>query len=163
MSEDKKAGQVNGDDEKKTRKHASKLWVPFVLLLGAVIGIATYLYLFYISPLVIIVGSQTSFRGAFLPGRFEFLEFHIILSTISIALLVALLVLYGRTYVATKANFILGLIIVLFALLLQNLTQYPLLHAFVDNTVLEAVTFSSPVSDVFTIVAYTVFLYLSLE
>ena len=55
------------------------------------------------------------------------LEFHIILSTIGMALLVALILVYARTYQQTKANFILGLLVVLFALLLQSLLTYPLL------------------------------------
>ncbi len=54
-------------------------------------------------------------------GPDVFLEFHIILSTVGMALLVALIVVYARTYVQTKANFILGLLVVLFALLLQAL------------------------------------------
>ena len=57
----------------------------------------------------------------------------------------------------------LGLIVVLLALLLQNLLNYPILHPYIDNTPLESMTISSPVADAFTILAYTVFLYLSLE
>ena len=158
-------GETDHDGKKRVNKRASRLWVPVVLLIGAVLGFACYVYLFYMTPLVIILGSPppTRFVGSFLFGRLAFLQFHIILSTISISLLVALLVVYARTYVGTKANFILGLVIVLFALLLQSLTQYPLLHELVNNYAIESVTFYSPVSDIFTIVAYTVFLYLSLE
>ena len=141
----------------KNGKH-SRLWVPLVLLIGTIIGIISYIYLYMTS---LSLGPGPVFGGPF--GPYEFLQFHSILSTISISLLVALLVVYGGTYQKTRANFILGLIVVLLALLLQNLTQYPLLHQFVDNSAFESVTFSSPVSDVFTIIAYSVFLYLSLE
>jgi hypothetical protein len=134
-----------------------KLWVPIVLLIGTVAGIISYLYTLSTIPQFGPGGPG----GPFGPGAF--LEYHSILSTISISLLVALLVVYGKTYTQTKANFILGLIVVLLALLLQNLLNYPILHPYIDNTPLESMTISSPVSDVFTIIAYTVFLYLSLE
>lgn len=76
------------------------------------------------------------------------------------ALLVALIIVYARTYLQTKANFILGLLVVLFALLLQALLTYPVILELETGFAIEVF---SPVADVFTIIAYTVFLYLSLE
>ena len=77
-------------------------------------------------------------------------------------LLVALILVYARTYKQTKANFILGLLVVLFALLLQSLLTYPLLLE-LELTPGFAFAVFSPVADIFTIIAYAVFLYLSLE
>jgi len=128
------------------------VWVPIILLIGGVIGELSYLYV-----------ASTIPGFALGPGLGAFLQYHSIFSTVSISLLIALLIVYGRTYVQTKANFILGLIVVLLALLLQNLITYPIIHPFIDNTVLESMSISSPVADVFTIIAYSVFLYLSLE
>jgi hypothetical protein len=148
------------EKEKVQSKQASglsaKFWLPVVLLIGTIAGILSYLY------------TQSTFTQLGLgpggpSGAAAFLEYHAVLSTISIALLIALLVVYGKTYTQTKANFMLGLIVVLLALLLQSLLNYPILHPYIDNTPLESMTISSPVSDAFTILAYTVFLYLSLE
>jgi len=137
---------------KKSRGRVPALvWVLGVLLAGGIVGELSYLF---------ISGSVPQFPNG---PDFAFLQYHSILSTVSIALLFALLVVYGKTYVQTKANFILGLIVVLLALLLQNLLTYPIIHPFIDNTPFESMSISSPVADVFTIIAYTVFLYLSLE
>jgi len=134
-----------------------KLWVPIVLFIGTVCGIISYE----------IASEYTRFphfpfRGPGLIGPDIFLEIHIILSTIGIALLVALIVVYARTYMQTRANFILGLLVVLFALLLQSVLTYPVLLELEVAQGFAIVVFS-PVADVFTIIAYTVFLYLSLE
>jgi hypothetical protein len=141
-------GEKEKVQSKKTSSFSAKFWVPAVLLIGTVAGILSNLYTL-----------STFAQFGRTSGATAFLEYHAVLSTISIALLVALLVVYGKTYTQTKANFMLGLIVVL----LQNLLNYPILHPYIDNTPLESMTISSPVSDAFTILAYTVFLYLSLE
>ena len=94
--------------------------------------------------------------------------FHIILSTVGIALIIALIIVYARTYIQTRANFIFGLLIVLFALLLQAILTYQVFINFLGHgpgpEIGEfALNFSSLVADIFMIVAYTAFLYLSLE
>jgi len=53
--------------------------------------------------------------------------YHIVFTTIETALLVSLVIIYTRMYVVTKANFALGLVVVLGALLLQGLLSYPIL------------------------------------
>jgi hypothetical protein len=141
---------------KNVSRISGKIWVPVILFVGTLAGILSYLY-----TLSTIPEFGPGLRGALGPGAF--LEYHSVLSTISIALLIALLVVYGKTYSQIRANFMLGLIVVLLALLLQSLLNSPILHPYIDNTPLETMTISSPVSDVFTIIAYTVFLYLSLE
>jgi hypothetical protein len=141
-----------------TKRNSIKLLVPIIVLIGAVIGLISALDL------------QTEFPsngfGPPVPGQgfgpYEYLQYHIILSSISLALLAALIVVYANSYTKTRANFLLGLLVVLFALLLQGLLENPLLHLFMNGTVVID-AFYSPVSDLFTIVAYSVFLYLSLE
>jgi len=149
-------GQEKEENTPKKGKMLSKLWVPIVLFVGALIGIISYE-----------IASESAEFPRF--GRFGqqfgpdlYLEFHVILSTIGMALLVALIIIYARTYLQTKANFILGLLVVLFALLLQSLLSYPILLE-LEVAPGFAIAFFSPVADVFTIIAYTVFLYLSLE
>jgi hypothetical protein len=141
------------NEKAKRGARPSKVWVPAVITLGALIGAVSYY-----------VASQTAqfprFGGPFGPDAY--LEFHIIFSTIGMALLVALILVYARTYQQTRANFILGLLVVLFALLLQSLLTYPLLLE-LELTPRFAFAVFSPVADVFTIIAYAVFLYLSLE
>ena len=130
------------------------MWVLLTVFVGIVVGELTYLYLLDTIP--------RFFRGPGLVGNAAlYLEYHSILSTVSISLLIALLIVYGRTYVQTKANFVLGLNIVLLALLLQNLLTYPILRPFFP--IAPGTSIFSPVADIFTIIAYAVFLYLSLE
>jgi hypothetical protein len=142
-------------NEPTPSKRSIKLLVPIVILVGAVLGLASALNLPDEFP-----GSVIGFTGP--EGPYAFLQYHIVLSTISLALLFALMVVYARSYLATRADFMLGLLIVLFALMLQGLLNYPLLHL-VMNINVGTDDFSSPVADLFTIIAYSVFLYLSLE
>lgn len=88
--------------------------------------------------------------------------FHVILSTISIALLISLVVIYLNVYSETGARFALGIAIVLFALLIQSFIQYPLFLGLVSRYPPGQGSFLS-FADIFTIIAYTIFLYLSLE
>jgi hypothetical protein len=146
----------NKNDTTKRGVRPSKVWVPAVIFLGALIGAVSYY----------IASQSAQFPRFGRLGEFfaadAYLEFHIILSTIGMALLVALILVYARTYQQTKANFILGLLVMLFALLLQALLTYPLLLE-LELTPRFAFAVFSPVADFFTIVAYAVFLYLSLE
>jgi hypothetical protein len=145
--------------EKTAKKGPSKLWVPFVLLLGAVSGLLLYFWS-SMNTYYDFGFERIPFQPGFGPETFG--ELHIILSSVSVALLVALLVVYARTYLQTKANFIFGLIIVLFALLLQALTTFPVILGIAEHQPILP-NFTSNLADIFTIIAYTVFLYLSLE
>jgi len=147
------------NSEKATKKGQSKLWVPIVVLLGIVSGVLLYLWS-SMNTYYDFGFERTPFQTRFGPEMFG--EFHIILSTVSVALLVALLVVYGRTYLQTRANFIFGLLIVLFALLLQSLLTFPVILGIAEH-ILILPDFTSNLADIFTIIAYTVFLYLSLE
>lgn len=148
------SGSGNNDGgQKKTGISLGKLWVPIVIFIGAVIGAISY-------ELTIQMSGFPPFGRPF--AVYVYLGLHIILSTIGMALLVALIIVYARTYVQTKANFILGLLVVLFALLLQSLLTYPVLLE-IEVAPRPAIEVFSPVADFFTILAYTVFLYLSLE
>jgi hypothetical protein len=155
MGQEKTEGSGGSDDQKKSGRTLGKLWVPIVLVIGTAIGAISY-------KLATEVSAFPHFPPGPPVGSDVYLEFHIILTTIGMALLVALIVVYARTYLQTKANFILGLLVFLFALLLQSILTYPVLIAFELPKGL-AVEVFSPVADVFSIIAYTVFLYLSLE
>lgn len=147
------------NSEKATKKGQSKLWVPIVVLLGIVSGVLLYLWS-SMNTYYDFGFERIPFQTRFGPEMFG--EFHIILSTVSVALLVSLLVVYGRTYLQTRANFIFGLLIVLFALLLQSLLTFPVILGIAEH-ILILPDFTSNLADIFTIIAYTVFLYLSLE
>jgi hypothetical protein len=143
------------------------LWVPAVVAIGLLMGeVISYFSTEQESPC-------SPYHGGPACGPFGFnqfprfeneptIQFHIMLTTVSIALLVALLVVYVRMYAQTKANFSLGLVVVLFALLVQALLSYPIVIGFVGAVYLGP-GLSSQFADVFTVCAYAIFLYLSLE
>jgi hypothetical protein len=138
------------------RRFSRQIWLPIVVLVGVLIGLLMDLL------------SRPNFGGPRPPFEpyalgFELVgESHVILSTVGIALLIALLVVYARTYTETKGNFALGLLVVLCALLFQAALSYPITFGFIERVSFRP-GFSSPIADVFMIAAYAVFLYLSLE
>ncbi len=85
-----------------------------------------------------------------------------VLSAVDLALLVALIVVYIRTYIDTKARFALGLVVFLVALTAHSVTgSPPVIGAFGFGWAgLGAFYF---LSTLFEAVALTAFLYLSLE
>ncbi len=86
----------------------------------------------------------------------------VVLSSVSIALLLALLVVYGRTYRTTRAPFVLGLWVFLLALLLESILSSPLLFTAFGvgpGSLGRFLTFGQ----LLMCVALTIFLYLSLE
>jgi hypothetical protein len=134
------------------RKGPTKVWLPVVLVMGLILGLAIaylppnpYNYLRNLPP---------DFQGDFVV--------HTILSTMSIVLLVALTAIYLNVYAETRARFALGITVVLFALLVQSLFQYPLILNMQGPFPVRQGRFLS-YADVFTVAAYTLFLYLSLE
>jgi hypothetical protein len=140
-----------------------KLWVPAVVAIGLLLGeVVSYFSTQTANP------CRGPRCGPFGFNQFPHfqnaapVQFHIVLTTVSVALLVALVVVYIRMYTETKANFSLGLVVVLFALLLQALLSYPIVIGFI-GTVNLGPGLSSQFADVFTVCAYAVFLYLSLE
>jgi hypothetical protein len=139
--------------ENQTGKKApSKLWVPFVIAVGVLLGLI--LSFTFPAPFE---------RYEFAPFAFDpIFIFHVILSTVSITLLVALLVVYLGVYSKTQANFALGINIVLAALLAESLLEYPLFLGLLGRFPVGHGPFLDS-ADVFTIIAYAVFLYLSLE
>ena len=130
----------------------TKLWLPVVLIIGILLGLALSLY------------TPEPFRFLrFVPPDFqEIYILHAVLSTTSISLLVALMIIYLRTYAQTHARFALGITVVLLALLIQSLLQYPLILVLGGPFVGGQGRFFS-FADIFTIIAYAIFLYLSLE
>jgi len=143
--------------EARKKGRGNKLLVPAVLLTGILLGALSSLA----SP------APEEPRFEHFPGFFSFnpapfLQFHVFLTTIQIVLLVSLLTIYVKVYIDTRANFSLGLVIVLFALLLQALFSYPLFLGMVGPVPVGQGEFLFD-ADIFMIIAYSVFLYLSLE
>jgi hypothetical protein len=149
----------DGTDQMALKKGPSKLWVPLVVLLGAVSGLLLYFWT-SMNTYYDFGFERIPFQPGF--GVETFGELHIILTTVSISLLIALIVVYTRTYLQTKADFIFGLLVVLFALLLQSLITFPVFLSLVEHTPIRP-AFISTIADIFKIVAFAVFLYLSLE
>ena len=138
--------------QQKTKRPAW-LVVPMVLAVGILLGVA----LSYLVPVPFGFGPFPPF------AQFRNLIIvHMVLSTVIIALQVALVIVYLRVYAETGARFSLGILIVMSALLLQSLFQYPLVLGFVGRYALEFGPYLST-ADLFTIAAYTIFLYLSLD
>jgi hypothetical protein len=129
------------------------------VMLVLIVGVAT-------GVLLSVFDQMRMFGPGFSPPPFNFIEpvltLRVILSTTSVALLVALVVVYLRMYRDTKANFSLGLVIMLGALLLHSLISYPLLLVRAGEIPIGPGEFLST-ADIFMVVAYAVFLYLSLE
>ena len=140
---------------KKSR--VGKLWVVVVLLGGLVSGVV-------LSDLATMPdqGRPGFFRGVPYFNPDPTIRLHVVLTTVEVALLLSLVVIYLKIYAETKANFALGLVIVLGALLLQTVFSYPLVLG-LEGPVLFVQGRLPTISDILTISAYTVFLYLSLE
>jgi hypothetical protein len=142
---------MSSESTARQMKGPGKIWLPIVLTVGVLVG----LILSYDVPV--------PYGWRFIPPQFQqALILHIVLSTVSVTLLVALAIIYLGIYAQTAARFALGITVVLFALLIQALVQYPLLLGMFAPYGQGEESFLS-FADVFTIVAYTIFLYLSLE
>ena len=142
----------------KKPSYIQKLWVPVVIIIGLVLGEA----ISYVTVSTEEYGPPEGFFG-FPHFRIDpTLQVHVVLTTVEVSLLVALFVIYVRMYAQTRANFALGLVIMLIALLVQALLSYPLIIGYYGPVYLEP-GLSSPSADILTVCAYTVFLYLSLE
>ncbi len=133
-----------------------KLWVVVVLLVGLIAGIL-------ISDLATLpeIERPRFFQPVPVFNPDPSIRLHIVVTTIEVALLVSLVLVYIKVYSETRANFALGLVVVLSALFLQTLFSYPLLLGtrgviFVPGTL-------TLLADFLTLGAYAVFLYLSLE
>jgi hypothetical protein len=140
------------------RPSVGKLWVPVVLLVGLIAGVL-------VSDLATLPKVQRPFpfRDPNIPvfNPDPSIRLHIVLTTVEVAMLVALVLVYIKVYSETRANFALGLAVVLSALFLQTLFSYPLLLG-KEGVILLPGTLTW-VADFLTVGAYTVFLYLSLE
>jgi hypothetical protein len=141
-------------EPKKSR--AGKLWVVVMLLGGLLAGIL-------LSDLATLPEEP---RPSFLRDIPVFnpdpsIRLHIILTTMEVAMLVALVVVYVKVYSETRAPFALGLVLVLAALMLQTVFSYPLILG--TEGVILVPGLLTKVADFLTLGAYTLFLYLSLE
>ncbi len=134
---------------------ATKIWVPIVLIAAILLGVAFALTI----PSPSMKFGPESF---FLLSVQRALMLHVILSTAEIVLLTSLVVVYVRVYSETRASFSFGLVIVLGALLVHSILSYPLVVNDIGPILLGSGLFF-PYTDLLTIIAYTVFLYLSLE
>ena len=138
------------------RTWESGRWLVLVLAVGLVVGL--------VLALVVAVpgsGPPPGPGSPPLPAR-SVSQAMTVLSTVNIALLVALLVVYSRTYRSTGAPFILGLWVFLFALLLENILDSPLLFAAFDAAPGGLGRFLA-FGQLLMCAALAVFLYLSLE
>jgi len=134
-----------------------KLWVVVVLLSGLISGVI-------LSNLATLPtqGRPYFFKGVPYFNPDPTIRLHVVFTTVEVALLLSLVVIYLKIYSETRANFALGLVIVLSALLLQTIFSYPLVLG-MEGPVLFVQGRLPTLSDILTISAYTVFLYLSLE
>ncbi len=144
---------------KKGGRYLQKLWVPVVLAIGFVAGEA----ISFGTEMTETRGRDGPFGTHFYPFPTNpIFPYHVLFTTVEVALLVALVVIYGRMYLETSANFALGLVFVLVALLVQTLLSNPVLEDLVGQVPIGP-GYSTPEADIFTVFAYTVFLYLSLD
>jgi len=144
---------ISDTSPKRVAKVRPWVIVPLVLAVGALMGVV----MSYLVPLPFAFGP---FPHPFDQFR-NLIVVHMVLSTVIIALQVALVVVYLRIYSGTRARFALGILVVLSALLVQSLFQYPLFLGLGRFTLGFGPYLSA--GDLFTIAAYTIFLYLSLD
>ncbi len=150
---------TNGIDQPAPERKSvvGKLWEVIVLLVGLTAGLV-------LSDLATLPVEQ---RGPFFPPDLPYfnpdpsIRVHIVLTTIEVALLVALVVVYLKVYTETKANFALGLVVVLSALFLRTVFSYPLILG--TGVFILVPGLLTLFADVLTVSAYALFLYLSLE
>jgi hypothetical protein len=136
------------------KKGPTKLLVPLVIAIGVFLGVT----LAYLVPLPFGYGPF----GPPIDELRNLLIVHSILSMVVICLQVALIIVYLKVYSQTGANFALGILIMMLALLLQSLLNSPIILGFVGRYSEEFGPYLSS-GDIFTIAAYSIFLYLSLE
>jgi hypothetical protein len=128
-----------------------KLSLPAILATGVVLGIV----------LSSSVPPEIGRRFSIFPFDL-ILRTHIVFAVVQIVLIVALLAIYLRFYAHTKSNFDLGLVIVIAALFLYSVFSNPLVNGLVGYVPFGSGYFEL-LPDFFLILAYSVFLYLSLE
>jgi hypothetical protein len=139
-----------------------KLWVVVVLLAGLVAGVL-------LSDLATLPEESRDpfFYRVPVFNPDPSIRLHIILTTVEVALLVSLVIVYLKVYRETRARFTLGLVAIFAALLLQTIFSYPLVlgtgTAQTNVLVILVPGLLTLLADFLTIGAYTVFLYLSLE
>jgi hypothetical protein len=150
----------------KEEKHgiSALLWVAIVLVIGLVVGVA-------LSTNVPSPPSnnpnctqpgQPQCNNQPTPSTPQYHEVGIILSAVSMALLVALLVVYARTYQATRAPYTLGLVVFLFALLVEDTISSPIVLASFRQGFGDLDPFLA-VGQLFLCAALALFLFLSLQ
>lgn len=136
------------------KQGASRIWVLVVLVLGILLGVLLALTVHLNIP----PGGPRQF---FLLSIERALQLHVILETIEMVLLVSLVFVYARIYSETRANFSMGILIVLFALLVHSILSYPLAANQIGPILVGSGPFF-PYPDILTIIAYSIFLFLSL-
>jgi len=101
--------------------------------------------------------------GGFVPGDLEFFYFaNTIISTINIALLLILILIYTNIYLKTHSQFTIGLIIFALVFLVQNLTSSPLVTSLFRFRAYGLGPFEF-LPSLFEFFALTVLLYLSIK
>jgi hypothetical protein len=135
----------------------SKVWVLVVLAFGLLLGA----FLAVTIPAATLPPAE-GFGRFFMLTVQRALQLHLVLTTLEMVLLFSLVVVYLKIYLDTRANFSMGLLIVLFALLIHSILSYPVTVEQIGPVLLGSGTFF-PYPDILTIIAYVIFLYLSLE
>ncbi|MGD0644837.1 MAG: hypothetical protein ABSA75_08035 [Candidatus Bathyarchaeia archaeon] len=101
--------------------------------------------------------------SGFIPGDFEFFYFaNTIISTINIALLAILMLIYFNIYVKTRSPFTIGLLIFALVFLVQDLTSSPLVTSLFRFRAYGLGPFAF-LPSLFEFFALTILLYLSIK
>jgi|SRR3990170_516655 len=138
------------------KRNGAKLWVPAALIAGVAAGIL-------LSALPSPSGGRWPGRGPAWALHFETAaDVDVVLSTVGAALLIALVLVYARTYRETKAVYALGLTVVLVALLVETILTSPLVYGAFGEAAGGLATYLL-LANVFKIGAFTGLLYLSLQ
>lgn len=159
MSETTSAPVQSPSQSSEKGTQISKVWVPVILIIAVLLGLVLAERVPPSPPLCpqdwpYCVSSYNQYLLYLSIQRA--ISLHVILSTIEMVLLLALVAVYVKVYVETRANFSLGLLVMLGALTVYSFLSYPLVVGYVVGSKF------FPYADLLTIVAYSIFLYLSL-
>lgn len=149
-------------EAKNKEKHvlSAEFWVTFVILVGVIVGLAVGLS---VPPATTNGGTGVGPPPPPQPqpsSQFNFVGN--IFSIVSLALLVALLVVYSKIYMSTKAPYVVGLIMFLVALFFEDLVSSPIVLASLKEGFGNLDPYLA-IGQVFLCTGLAVFLYLSLE
>ena len=146
----------------EVKNNRTKYAIIIAVLVAAAV-FAAFWALFLRHHIPIFTQKRTPPSGGFVPGDLEFFYLaSTIISTINIALLLILTLIYVNLYIKTRSNFTIGLMIFALAFLVENLTSSPLITSLYGFRAYGLGPFEL-LPELFEFIAFSILLYLSIS